>query len=328
MSIKFQGRRKGTNQYVTVGEPFTFPAGEAHIKGLENVNTDDFDYFIADLRGHSPQDLFHLASWVTALDSISGASAVEQFPIKYVLLPYIPAARADRGVPFGAKVYAEFFNGLWLDRIICVDPHSPVAPKLYYNSEGIHGSNMVEFPFERIIKDKIAHPSGDQFQMDHDYVGVIAPDTGARDRAKRAANVLHVPVYTAGKTRDFETGKLTGFHMEDELPAEGKFLIVDDICDGGGTFIGLAKAIDVGPDRLDLWVSHGVFSQGLTELTKYFGKIHTTDSYFSLDNPAFKGTGIRIGEALPGHGADLQVEVHSITAHLYGEASRLHGEAK
>jgi len=66
------------------------------------------------------------------------------------------------------------------------------------------------------------------------YTGIIAPDKGALNRAEALAHAFEVPLYIGGKTRDFETGKLTGFTME-SLPEGGKFLIVDDICDGGGT---------------------------------------------------------------------------------------------
>jgi ribose-phosphate pyrophosphokinase len=321
MSITLRGKHR-SGFTVDVLEAFTFPAGEAHIKGFDTLKVEDYEYFIADIRGHDPQDLFHLNMWAAGLDAFG--TVATGFPKKYVLLPYIPGARADRTAPtqgpFGAQVYATFINGLFLDGVVVVDPHSPVAPSLYENGERFPSSNLIEFPFERIIKRELGG-------IDSGYVGVIAPDNGAHDRAARAAAVLHVPVYTAGKTRDFETGKLTGFHMEDELPAEGKFLLVDDICDGGGTFVGLALAIkQTNPKvKLDLWVTHGIFSKGLKDLLPWFGTIHTTDSYdnnltgaaFSLIGNSYVPEGGKYGD---------QFKVHTLTPYLYAEVTNIHNK--
>jgi len=294
--------------------PFTFPAGEAHIKGFDTLNLDSYEYFVADVRGHDPQDLFLLALWSQGLDELfeSGANPFDpntEYPKRYVMLPYLPAARADRGVPLGASLYAEFLRDIVVpDKIIVLDPHSPMMPELLSQDD-----LLIEFPFERIIKNEIQDKSSDS--KPQPYVGVIAPDKGAHNRAKRAADVMGVPVYTAGKTRDFETGKLTGFHMEDELPQEGNFLIVDDICDGGGTFIGLSAAIMATNPKigLDLWVTHGVFSGGEAQqkaLTDSFGQIHTTNSYYVPENVAA--------------GMARRLFVHDITPYLYSEVTNVH----
>jgi len=281
---------------------FTFPAGESHIKADVGFDANNYDYHVADIRGHDPQDLFHLAMWEKSLPDDAK---------KIVFLPYIPGARADRGTPFGAQVYADFFNNLFIDQFIVLDPHSPVAPKLFDNSEVLGGNNVTEFPFERIIKNEVQDgSSGSRAQP---YVGVIAPDAGAKDRAQRAATVMGVPVYTAGKTRDFDTGALTGFYMDDELPSEGRFLIVGDICDGGGeTFFCLANVIKKATPNvvLDLWVSHGVFSDGFGLLAQKFETVHTTDSFYQPHQKTPRPTDMRF------------LKGHSITPYLYAEAER------
>jgi ribose-phosphate pyrophosphokinase len=302
MTIRFQSKHKSG---FTVDSPFTaftFPAGEAHLKVPENYNPADYLYHIADVRGHDPQDLFHLAMWRDAILSWDDEHPdIDHVTPAYVILPYLPGARADRGIPVGALIYADFINSLEADRVITIDPHSPFMVNQVWNS--------TVFPFERIIKNEIQDVESDT--KPQTYVGVIAPDKGAVERATRAAAVMGVPVYLAGKTRDFETGKLTGFHMEDSLPAEGKFLLVDDICDGGGTFVGLAEAIkETNPDvELDLWVTHGVLSQGMVKLNDHFGTIHTTNSYFGA------GKGLEYG-ALQHRG---ELVVHDVTPYLYGE---------
>ena len=308
--IKFQGKHKSGFTVDLPVSPFTFPAGEAHIKGLDALDVTDYDYFITDIRGHNPQDLFHATLFVDGVSELDFEAGVSSE--HYLLLPYLPAARADRGTPFGARTYASFINSLDYDAVFYIDPHSPVMP------ENLVGP--IEYPFERIIKQHIQDGSSDS--KPQPYVGVIAPDKGAVGRATRAATVMGVPVYTAGKTRYFETGQLTGFHMEDELPKEGKFLLVDDICDGGGTFIGLAEAIkETNPDvKLDLWVTHGVFSKGekgLKDLTDRFDVIHTTNSYADTSLVQWSSPGLerRLRTGL--------IKVHDITPHLYSEVVRV-----
>lgn len=294
MSIVFRAKTKVGYTVDSPLQPFFFPDGAAHIKGADDFDPEPYDFQIADIRGLNHSDLFALAMWEYVCREYGQPSVV--------LLPYLPGARADRGIPFGAEVYGEFLSNLFLSQVITLDPHSPIAVQQINN--GMHkgldgGNNVTIFPFERIIKREIQNVESDQ--MPQPYVGVIAPDKGAVDRASRAARVMGVPVYRAEKSRDFETGALTGFHMIDELPDQGRLLIVDDICDGGGTFIGLADAVNLPRERVDLWVTHGVFSKGVVPLTNRFGKVHTTDSYqdFELYTGTPVGLNLHVHNVLP-----------------------------
>lgn len=58
--------------------------------------------------------------------------------------------------------------------------------------------------------------------------------------------------------------------------------IVDDICDGGGTFIGTAAMLkSKGAAKVVLIVSHGIFSKG--ERLEGIDEIFSTDSFRSLE---------------------------------------------
>ena len=314
MSVRFRSKHKSGFTVDAPFSPLLFPDGAAHVTNGDYDMIGDhyvdngqhgFAYQIADVRGFSNDDMFTLAMWGHTVD--------QREQDKVILLPYLPGARMDRGIPDGSAVYAWFLlNDVNPQQIITLDPHSERALTFYRNKDYDKANfTFTVFPVERIIRKVIQDASRDS-KPNAEYVGVIAPDKGAHDRAKAAAEVMGVPVYTGGKTRDFATGKLTGFHMEDELPAEGKLLIVDDICDGGGTFNGLAEATGLPKERLDLWVTHGIFSKGLSDLRKHFGVIHTTNSYYAEDeNELIAGTQF---------GADPDfVKVHDITPYLYGE---------
>ncbi|SDH42827.1 ribose-phosphate pyrophosphokinase [Microbacterium sp. 77mftsu3.1] len=261
-------------------EAMTFPAGEAHIKVI-NDNADKGQLTeVARLYGADPADLFTAAMW---------ADAARRRGARTVLhLPYLPAARADHAdfVPLGAEVYAEFINSLHADVVVAFDPHSPVMPRMVRNLTVIDSTRLVR---EHVVGKATSD------QQPQRYKGIIAPDKGAIARATAVADACHLPVYRAEKTRNPDTGKLSGFTCE-PLPDTGRFLIVDDICDGGGTFAGLAAATGLDRSRLGLYVSHGVFSGQARDTLDGFGEIWTTDSFRpadEYDRAATAGHGIR-----------------------------------
>lgn len=233
--------------------PFQFPGGEWHLKDISA----DLGVFIADVRFSSADDLVKAALFADV--------ALHLGQPFVLLLPYLPAARADRGQPCGANVYADIINSMGADQVIGIDPHSPVIT-------GLIAELTVLDPFPLLAR--ALHDVGG-FSV---YDAVICPDKGAIRRATIAADMLGVDCYVADKHRDFDTGKITGITIE-KLPTHGRYLVVDDICDGGATFSSLAKATDLPTDRLGLWVTHGIFSGHAPELRQHFGHILTTDSH-------------------------------------------------
>jgi ribose-phosphate pyrophosphokinase len=107
------------------------------------------------------------------------------------------------------------------------------------------------------------------------YAAVVSPDAGAEKRASAFASRLHIPLIHAWKSRSVADGKISGFGHE-PIPFGGKLLIVDDICDGGGTFVGLMDTLSC--PLSDLFVTHGLFSKGPQIVTSAFGNVFCTDS--------------------------------------------------
>lgn len=245
--------------------PMAFPAGERHIVTERALASDETPRYLW-LTGTDANDYVTAAMW-TDYAHQAGAKVT-------ALIPYLPGARQDRGNPFGAKVYANLVNAIGADQVVCFDPHSPVMPALIERLRIVEQHTVIAAALGRSVAD---------------YAGIICPDAGARDRAGKTAAHLGLPVYYATKKREYASGKLSGFDCE-PLPTEGKFLVVDDICDGGGTFRGLAQATGLGPERLDLWVSHGVFSGNAPALREHYGRIRTTDSHPGATNPAVAAT--------------------------------------
>jgi ribose-phosphate pyrophosphokinase len=231
---------------------FQMPGGEWHINGPQLVGRQ-----VAFVQGSSADDLMALAVWADAVHRDGGEPSA--------LIPYLPGARQDRRQPgeaLSTRVYADIINSMQLRRVVYLDPHSVAFPACL--------DNGVEVPLIGAVRSALA---------DTDYfAGVIAPDAGAAKRAGAVAHAYGFPLFQALKQRDPKTGKLSGFTCE-ELPPRGRLLVVDDICDGGGTFKGLATCIGLPRERLALYVTHGVFSQGAETLHEHFAAIYTTDSH-------------------------------------------------
>ncbi|WP_025143096.1 ribose-phosphate diphosphokinase [Pedobacter jeongneungensis] len=256
---------------------FLFAGGEPHIKISNN-----FDAALPVTITHrinSFNDLGLICITVDALKRM-GVKEINLF------IPYFPAARQDRvmipGEPLSVKVYADIINAMALASVTVFDPHSEVTPALL--------DNCVTISNHEFIKQVIAKIGTD--------VKLISPDGGALKKIYKVSEFLGgAEVVECSKSRDVKTGKLSGFKVYSDDLAGADCLIVDDICDGGGTFIGLAEALKAkNAGKLYLAISHGIFSKGFDELGKYFEQIFTTDSIKEVDHAGV--TQIKLAEIL------------------------------
>ncbi|TDW96145.1 phosphoribosyltransferase family protein [Dinghuibacter silviterrae] len=181
---------------------------------------------------------------------------------------YLLAARMDRvmldGEPFSLKVVAQVLNQAQFRKVKIFDPHSEVSTALIDRSYAVSNHTFVQ----GALKDFGVEP----------YC-LVSPDAGALKKIHKLASFLGAAeVVECMKERDLRTGALTHFKTTaDDL--EGKTcVIVDDICDGGGTFAGTAALLKgKGAAMVVLVVSHGIFSKG--PVIDGIDKIYTTDSY-------------------------------------------------
>ncbi|MEV0293436.1 phosphoribosyltransferase family protein [Nocardia sp. NPDC050710] len=233
-----------------------FPGGEWFLK--TGPAFDPAAPRFAVVRGGFPDDLLALGMWADLVRR-QGQSA-------RVLMPYIPAARTDRDVPCGAAVYASVIDA-FADEVIYADIHSPLA------KSKLRGPTLTEIPLGPLAA----------AALPRDYDLVVAPDAGARERAGSVAAALGgLEIVHGRKRRDPATGRLDGFEFPGDRVVDRRVLVVDDICDGGGTFAGLAAAGDfAAAARVDLWVTHGVFSGGarLSANLAPYAHIYSTDSH-------------------------------------------------
>lgn len=256
------------NQEEIKFQSFTFSGGEPHIKIAP-----DFDAnrkVTITHRLNSFNDLGLLCVTVDALRRMD-VKTIDLF------IPYFPAARQDRvmipGEPLSVKVYADIINAMQLNKVFVFDAHSEVTPALLNNSTVIPNYTFIKAVLENIGND----------------VKLISPDGGALKKIYKVSEFLGgVEVVECSKSRDVKTGKLSGFKVyEDDLQGMD-CLIVDDICDGGGTFVGLAEELKKkNAGKLYLAVSHGIFNKGF-EVLNCFDGIFTTNSFKDFEGESVK----------------------------------------
>lgn len=241
---------------------FVFPGGEPHAVIHKPIVVGDA---IIRVRANSAESFLKMM--------VLNDAVRRQHPDvpRVLYIPYLPGARQDRGAPLTCKVYADMINMCEFDRVHTLDPHSDVMPAL------------LTAPLRVVKPHQVFDPTwvGHKFLPPRQRSVVIAPDAGAEKRVSEFASVHGYDVVRAGKKRDFRTGQLSGFWCDHVPDHVSSVIVVDDICDGGGTFLGLADQL---PDDVSkhLVVSHGIFSKGVEPLLEKYDTVLTTDSFQSV----------------------------------------------
>ena len=258
----------------------TFNGGELHIKINNNIDYTNVDKVIISHRIKSGNDIMQI---------LISKDAIERKGVKHfdLIIPYIPYARQDRlcveGESFTLQVFCKIINSMNFDNVYVLDAHSDVAPALLNNCINLSNQQYV-LEMLRELYPKSQYESSPI---------LVSPDSGANKKINILAEYLnkfnHISVVKCDKVRDVRTGNLTGFEV---FAADLKCkdcIIVDDICDGGRTFIGIAEELKKkNAGNIYLFVTHGIFSNEFDELNKYFTKIYCTNSFRDIENSNIK----------------------------------------
>lgn len=208
-----------------------------------------------------------------------------------LIIQTLPDQRGDKivkegeGIPFSTT--AKFIGAIKADVIIVNDVHSESNMKLLraYRGESLIFENKALDCWERaIIYGRVQPP------IKTGSLKVVAVDNGARERATQWASYYeHADIIFMDKKRD-ENGKIIGHTLTDDpnsmlepMARDTEVWVIDDLCDGGATFISVAKTLRTAfPEwqgRLHLYVTHGLFSKGRTELLVHYDTVSALFSY-------------------------------------------------
>jgi ribose-phosphate pyrophosphokinase len=177
-------------------------------------------------------------------------------------LPYLPYGRQDKAVSneatFGLQSFIRVLRLCAFDSITVMDPHSQVVMDALPHCRAIYPQAQITAAIQ-----------------DTQATAIAYPDAGAV-RKYTAIYQTDCRIISGRKVRNQQTGVLTDTAIEGD-PADHTVLIVDDICDGGRTFVALADALYAGgAQAVHLFVTHGLFSKGIHVLTAArIGRIFT-----------------------------------------------------
>lgn len=192
----------------------------------------------------------------------------------HLYVPYFLGARSDRkfqsgGVNYLKDVISPIINAQNFLSVTVMDPHSDVLEACINNFVKINNFSLVEYTLTNL-------------NLDTNKLVLVSPDAGAYKKVYDLAKKFNIEkIIAATKVRDLKTGNI----LQTEIPVLDQhndltYIIVDDICDGGRTFVELAKVIKESraTAKIYLVVTHGIFSVGFEFLSEYFENIFCTNS--------------------------------------------------
>lgn len=260
-----------------------YPDGQVHLELLDEINRKDNLRIICKIR--NSDELFLLAQLGNILEQIQVLPNI--LDIKYLL-----AARTDRVFDLGKqaldlKIVANIVNSLNADIVRITDVHSDMAT--------------------RLIKNSISYQYDWWMASDHNIISdhpvIIFPDEGAYKRnddrmyndgsilVRLSENFYHI-LYgekvrgADGSVKSLELKACPESKCINSYEAgRYNYYVIDDLSDGGGTFIKLAenftknKKKGVDYKSLNLIVTHMIQDTGLLRLCEIYDNVYTTNSY-------------------------------------------------
>ncbi|MEM8594764.1 MAG: ribose-phosphate diphosphokinase [Pseudomonadota bacterium] len=251
-------------------ERFTFSGGEEHIQ-IKGSNLKHITDVRIITQLNSSSAVIQLAMIKDALTRLFGQTVRITAEIRY-----FPYARQDRvcnkGEALGVKVMADMVNAMAFDRVVIWDAHSDVTPALLNNVVNVSQADIIN-AYEPLAA-----------RLRNNTLTLVSPDSGALKKTQHVADYFDMSnnIVRADKKRNIKTREIKETVIYDDV--EGKdLLIVDDICDGGRTFIELAKVLKSNKaNTVSLYVTHGIFCNGLAAFGGLIDEIITTESFKDL----------------------------------------------
>ncbi|XBC40896.1 MAG: ribose-phosphate pyrophosphokinase [Buchnera aphidicola (Nurudea yanoniella)] len=242
-----------TRLYMNLGNASIgkFSDGEISVQINENVRGNDV--FIIQSTCHPTND--NLMELIVMVDALRRASAGRITAV----IPYFGYARQDRRVrsarvPITAKVIADFFSSIGIDRVLTVDLHA----------EQIQG--FFDVPVDNVFGSLILLE--DMLQIDLKNPIVVSPDIGGVVRARAIAKLLHDTDMAIIDKRRPNANVSQVMHIIGDV-SNRDCILVDDMIDTGGTLCKAAEALkDRGAKRVFAYATHPIFSGNAVENLK------------------------------------------------------------
>src|SRR5919107_5631907 len=221
--------------------PERFSDGEFNFQIDENVRGGDV--FI--VQPTSPPTDAHLMELLVMLDAFRRSSAERITAV----IPYYGYGRSDKKdrprVPISAKLVANLITIAGADRLLTMDLHAAQIQGFF------------DIPVDHLY----AAPAFIGHYTDYKLpdLTVVAPDTGGAERARAYAKRLNAELALCDKRRE-KANVAEVMNVVGDVRGRN-CLIVDDMCDTGGSLTKVAAALlEAGADRVHACFTHPVLS--------------------------------------------------------------------
>ncbi len=214
-----------------------------------NDNVRGEDVFVVQSTSFPAND--HLMELLIALDALRRASARRVTAV----IPYFGYARQDRKTgsrtPISAKLVANLITQAGANRVLTLDLHAGQIQGFF----DIPVDNLYAAPlFARDI----------QARFQNQALMIVSPDVGGVVRARSLAKRVNCDLAIIDKRRE-RAGVSEVMNVIGDVRAK-HCILVDDICDSGGTLINAATALqENGAAAISVYATHGVLSSGAAE---------------------------------------------------------------
>lgn len=260
----------GSTSVTKRADSFQFNDGSVQVKVGESDTKviEDLSCIYLHARLKSPEDQMALLMTASVLKASHPGVPID------LIMPFTPYGRQDSAfVPGEAnamKVWAGMINSVGFRSVVVLDPHSIGVD---------HIDNLVVVDILDILQ---STPLGKRLHLDEELV-LVSPDAGANKKCHKIANLFGMKsLVRADKARDLETGNILETELYGDVSGK-ECIIIDDICDGGMTFIKLAEKLKAeGASKVVLFVTHGIFSKGVKVFNGLIDEVYTTNTLVDL----------------------------------------------
>lgn len=242
-----------------------FPDGEPHIKLDELDRKKEYKVIC---RITNPSELFVLAQ--------VGHILKRQGIIFDVVITYLMSMRMDRVInfneAFSLEIVASIINSFNPETVYVFEAHSDRVFKEIKNSKPINLINSSKVPFI----------------LNSNNTAICFPDYGAFDRYSYSSLIPpSADILCMKKIRDLENkGAIKSMELVNPVDKNFRTItIIDDLCDGGGTFCWASKILreKYTYAKVNIFVKHLVNPLGLKRLAETFDEVYITNSYKDWD---------------------------------------------
>ena len=201
-------------------------------------------------------------------------------------IPSLFSARCDRKFVEGGNSYlkqitAPILNMQNYSSVTVVDVHNFKQAK-----RRIH--NLIN---ETVLPKLVIEAISDLRKTENKKCYIISPDKGAKPRTESVCSELvhlignFTSVIQCDKVRDMHTSKIIGLDVPLEDFGGTDCIIIDDLIDGGRTFIDISEILkNRNCGKIYLVLAHGIFSSGFDKLRTCIDKIYVTNSFKDIND--------------------------------------------